>query len=59
MEDIKLLEVDGDGVGVRVLLDEVEGSTILSSLHCVIEKVRGLGFTINRKVQKPLSLICE
>ena len=56
MEEIKLLEVDGDGVGVRGLLDEVEGSTILSSLHCVIEKVQGLGFTINRKVQKPLSL---
>ena len=56
MEDIKLLEVDGDGVGVRVLLDEVEGSTILRSLHFVIEKVRGLGFIINRKVQKPSSL---
>ena len=46
MEEIKLLEVDGDGVGVRVLLDEVEGSTILSSLHCVIEKVRSEGLAL-------------
>ena len=56
MEEIKLLEVDGDGVGVHVLLDEVEGSPVLCSLRCMFEKVRGLGFTIVRKVRKPLSL---